>query len=48
MSPNSDMILVHDDDLVRLDGIYNSTVSRNSVQYTIVLMFSLSHAKLPN
>ena len=34
------MALVHDDDLARLDRIYNSTVSRSFIQYAIVLMFS--------
>ena len=34
------MVLVHDDALARLHGIYDSTVSRSSIQYTIVLTFS--------
>ena len=32
------MLLVHDDDLVQLDGIYDSAVSRSSLQYPIVLI----------
>ena len=34
------MILVHDDDMARLHGIHNSTVSRSSIQYAIAFMFS--------
>ena len=34
------MVLVHDDDLARLDGFYDSTVSRSFIQYAIILMFS--------
>ena len=33
------MVLVHDDDLTRLDGIYGNIVSRSSVHCTIELMF---------
>ena len=38
--PNCDMVLVHDDDLVQLDRIYGSTVSINTMQYTILLIIS--------
>ena len=34
------MVLVHDDDLARLDGICESLVGRGFIQYAVVLMFS--------
>ena len=34
------MVLVYDDSLARLHWIRDSTVSRSSIQYTIVIMFS--------
>jgi hypothetical protein len=34
------MVLVHDDDLARLDGVCDTIVGRSSIQYAVVLMFS--------
>jgi hypothetical protein len=34
------MVLVHDDDLARLDGVCDSIVGRSSIQYAVVLIFS--------
>ena len=34
------MVLVHDDDLARLDGICENPVGRGFIQYVVVLMFS--------